>query len=59
MTQGEMFEQAMKRPSNYSKLPESEQWEIDKKLGILDWDGSCPHSSGFPCEACEKRYFNR
>ena len=33
------FEQAMKRPSNYFKLSAREQWDIDKRLGILDWDG--------------------
>jgi hypothetical protein len=27
------------RPSNFDKLPPKEQWEIDKKLGILDWNG--------------------
>jgi hypothetical protein len=30
--------QAMKRPSDYFKLSPSTQWEIDKRLGILDWD---------------------
>lgn len=34
-----MFEKAMKRPGNYFKLPEQQQWEIDSNLGILDWDG--------------------
>jgi phosphoribosylaminoimidazole carboxylase (NCAIR synthetase) len=32
-------EQAEKRPSDYEKLSAKEQWEIDKELGILDWDG--------------------
>jgi hypothetical protein len=32
------LEQALKRPSNYQKLSERQQWEIDKNLGILDWD---------------------
>ena len=27
------------RPANYADLPASEQWAIDKSLGILDWDG--------------------
>lgn len=31
-------EQAKKRPSNFEKLPAAEQWEIDKQLGILDWE---------------------
>lgn len=30
--------QALKRPTNYSKLDPREQWDIDKQLGILDWD---------------------
>jgi hypothetical protein len=34
-----MYEQSLKRPSNYSQLPLQEQWAIDKNLGILDWDG--------------------
>jgi hypothetical protein len=28
-----------KRPKNYAKLTPEQQWEIDKKLGMLDWDG--------------------
>ncbi len=35
----EMFEQSFNRPSNYFDLSHAEQWDIDKKLGILDWDG--------------------
>jgi len=31
---------ARRRPSNYHELSAREQWEIDKRLGILDWDGS-------------------
>lgn len=30
---------ALKRPANYADLPPQEQWDIDKQLGILDWDG--------------------
>ncbi len=30
----------LKRPRNYFKLSFSTQWAIDKRLGILDWDGS-------------------
>jgi hypothetical protein len=33
------WKQATKRPANYEKLSPREQWEIDKELGILDWDG--------------------
>lgn len=32
-----MFEQSFKRPKNYFELTSSEQWDIDKRLGILDW----------------------
>jgi len=32
-------QQAKKRPEDYRILSPSEQWEIDKGLGILDWDG--------------------
>ena len=35
----EMAKRAQERPTNYNKLSAREQWEIDKKLGILDWDG--------------------
>ena len=40
MTQQDMFEAAFKRPKNFFKLSFERQWEIDKDLGILDWDGS-------------------
>lgn len=30
---------AKNRPGNYEQLSPREQWEIDKELGILDWDG--------------------
>ena len=39
MTQREMFEKSFERPSNYFKLSAERQWEIDKELGILDWEG--------------------
>lgn len=39
MTQKEMFEASFKRPRNYLKLSEWEQWRIDAALGILDWRG--------------------
>lgn len=39
MTQREMFEKSFQRPSNYFKLSGAVQWNIDKELGILDWDG--------------------
>jgi hypothetical protein len=56
MGQGLLFQKAMARPRNYKHLTEREQWAIDKRLGILDWDGSCPHMSGAPCPDCEKKY---
>lgn len=31
--------QACKRPQNYADLSAADQWAIDKRLGILDWDG--------------------
>ncbi len=39
MTQREMFEKSFKRPADYFKVSDEEQWAIDKKLGILDWKG--------------------
>lgn len=33
-------ERAKLRPKNFFELPGREQWDIDKNLGILDWDGS-------------------
>jgi len=39
MSEREMFEKSFQRPSNYFKLSEERQWEIDKNLEILDWDG--------------------
>lgn len=33
-------ERAKQRPPTYEQLSAREQWEIDKGLGILDWDGS-------------------
>ena len=39
MTEREMFEQSFKRPKDYFKLSAREQWSIDNRLGILDWEG--------------------
>lgn len=39
MTEREMFERSFKRPRNYMHLSAREQWQIDKDLGILDWEG--------------------
>lgn len=40
MTNDQMFEESFKRPKNYFHLSPEEQWRIDDRLGILDWDGS-------------------
>jgi hypothetical protein len=34
-----MFEKSFERPRNFFELSTQEQWNIDKKLGILDWQG--------------------
>lgn len=34
-----MFEISFQRPKNFFKLTSQEQWTIDAKLGILDWEG--------------------
>lgn len=39
MSERQMFEKSFERPSNYFKLSSQQQWEIDSKLGILDWNG--------------------
>ena len=31
---------ALNRPVDFDELEPSVQWAIDKRLGILDWDGS-------------------
>ena len=40
MTEREMFEKSFQRPTNYFKLSGQEQWDIDARLGILDWEGT-------------------
>ena len=35
-----MLELALKRPPNFDDLSAEEQWAIDHRLGILDWDPS-------------------
>lgn len=54
--QGELFAQALKRPKNYDSLDSYQQWQIDRDLGILDWDGSCPHYPQSLCDNCMKIY---
>jgi hypothetical protein len=36
---GPLSKASQKRPDNYYDLPSDQQWAIDKKLGILDWNG--------------------
>lgn len=38
-TNYELCMAALQRPTNYSQLSAERQWDIDKSLGILDWDG--------------------
>lgn len=40
MTEREMFEASFQRPRNFCHLSPQEQWDIDKGLGILDWNGN-------------------
>lgn len=40
MTEREMFEKSFQRPNNFFELTEQQQWDIDKNLGLLDWQGS-------------------
>ena len=35
-----LYERAQLRPPNYQMMTPTEQWAIDKDLGILDWDGT-------------------
>lgn len=39
MTEFQMCQAALRRPSNYNRLSPDDQWGIDKRLGILDWNG--------------------
>lgn len=52
---GHMFEQSFKRPSHYFLLTPEAQWEIDKRLGILDWEGDCSHGKRM-CAECKLRF---
>lgn len=40
LTEREMFEKSFQRPRDYFRLAPEVQWEIDKSLGILDWNGT-------------------
>lgn len=37
---GPQAEAATRRPPTYCELSVQSQWDVDKKLGILDWSGS-------------------
>jgi hypothetical protein len=39
MTEYEMAKAALRRPLDYGKRHPQSQWNIDARLGILDWDG--------------------
>lgn len=39
MSEREMFEKSFKRPANYFSLSQQKQYDIDRRLGILDWKG--------------------
>jgi hypothetical protein len=41
------LERALKRPLNYHKLSSSEQWSIDKELGILDWEPTLDEAKAY------------
>ncbi len=58
MTEAQMYEKALQRPTNHREMSPKEQWATDKRLGILDWDGGCQHTTPM-CKACKKRYDNR
>lgn len=36
---GPLATAALRRPEGYWGLSGAEQWDIDKRLGILDWSG--------------------
>jgi hypothetical protein len=60
MTHQEMLEAALQRPKNYHELTPRRQWEIDKDLGILDWEGPKTDEElqrllTIPSETCDTR----
>jgi hypothetical protein len=36
---GPQAEAATHRPKDYCEMSPQAQWDVDKRLGILDWDG--------------------
>ena len=51
-----MFEASFGRPKDFFELSPQEQWDIDKNLDILDWDGGCQHNKNELCNACRVRF---
>lgn len=51
-----MFHAALQRGYDFKKLSPETQWEIDKSLGILDWDGNCPCQENGMCSNCRALY---
>lgn len=51
LTQNEAFHAANFRPKKFRRLSSEERWAIDKRLGILDWDGPGSHDSA-TCAFC-------
>lgn len=41
---------SMMRPPNFEQLPTAEQWQIDRALGLLDWDGTDDRVPAEPTE---------
>lgn len=37
---GPMATIALRRPPNFYTLSNTEKWDVDRELGIIDWDGS-------------------
>lgn len=53
--EAELFEKSFQRPQDFFRMPQDEQWEVDKWLGLLDWEGGCVHHRFRPCKACKAR----
>lgn len=51
-----LFDRAMERPENYETLSASHKWDIDKELGLLDWDNNCDHKPLTMCADCKKKF---
>lgn len=51
-----LYSRMMMRPKNYESLDGAEKWQIDKGLGILDYDGNCDHNKFKMCSTCKKAW---